>query len=218
MEFLFRHFKVFGLHAILLDAAWAVRAHSGKGPGYCFMIGRGPNSCFLGHVIGQLFCLYVKLFLPSIFNSVDFWSSISCIVLDIELADRNVNKELGVIIDGKVQGYSFCPPKKNKPTKQAFRCTRSLHGVVWNSGRSDYSESSKIRPWAIKGEYFRKGRKKCKILGHLRDKEVKNLEDHGCLKFKISLMKKIGFARVTNSDTRPHFTVQSVKQNCFVKG
>ena len=34
-EFLFRHFKVFRLQAILHDAAGAVRAHSGKGPGYC---------------------------------------------------------------------------------------------------------------------------------------------------------------------------------------
>ena len=42
-EFFFRHFKVFRLHAIQHDAAGAVRAHSGKGPGYCYMIGRGPN-------------------------------------------------------------------------------------------------------------------------------------------------------------------------------
>ena len=72
LELLFRHFKTFRLHAILLDAAGAVRAHSGKGPGYCYMIGRGPNTCLLGHVTGLLFCLYVKIFLPSIFNSVDF--------------------------------------------------------------------------------------------------------------------------------------------------
>ena len=39
LEFLFRHFKTFRLHAILDDAAGAVRAHSGKGPGYCYMIG-----------------------------------------------------------------------------------------------------------------------------------------------------------------------------------
>ena len=71
LEFLF-HFKVFRLHATLHDAAGAVRAHSGKGPDYCYIIGRGPNSCLLGHVTGLLFCLYVKIFLPSIFNSVDF--------------------------------------------------------------------------------------------------------------------------------------------------
>ena len=67
----FRYCKVFTLHAILHDAAGAVRSHSGKGPGYCFMIGRRPIFCLLGHVTGLLFCLYVKLFLPSIFKSVD---------------------------------------------------------------------------------------------------------------------------------------------------
>ena len=72
LEFLFRHFKVFRLHAILHDAAGTVRAHSVKGPGCCYIIGRGPNSCLLGHVTGLLFCLYEKIFLPSIFNSVDF--------------------------------------------------------------------------------------------------------------------------------------------------
>ena len=57
LEFLFRHFKVFRLHAKLHDAAGAVRAHSGKRPGYRYMIGRGPTSCLLGHVTGLLFCL-----------------------------------------------------------------------------------------------------------------------------------------------------------------
>ena len=72
LELLFRQFKVFRLHATLHDAGGAVRAYSGKGPGYCYIIGRGPKSCLLGHVTGFLFCLHVKIFLPSIFNSVDF--------------------------------------------------------------------------------------------------------------------------------------------------
>ena len=66
LQFLFRHFKVFKLHAILHDAAGAVPAHSGKGLGYCYMIGRAPNSCLLGHVTRLLFCLYLKIFLPSL--------------------------------------------------------------------------------------------------------------------------------------------------------
>ena len=68
----FCQFRVFRLHAILNDAAGALRAHSGRGLGYCYMIGRGRNSCLLGHVTGLLFCLYVKIFLSFIFNSVDF--------------------------------------------------------------------------------------------------------------------------------------------------
>ena len=72
LESVFRNSKVFRLHAILHDAAGAVRSDTGKGPGYCYMIGGGPNSCLPGQVTGLLFCLYVKLFLPSIFNSVNF--------------------------------------------------------------------------------------------------------------------------------------------------
>ena len=122
LELLFRHFKIFRLHAILHDVAGAVRAHSGKGPGYRYMIGRGQTSYLRGHVTGLLFCLYVKIFLPSIFNSVGFWNSMSCIVLDIELTEKNRIKELGLYIDGSVQGFSFCPPKFFKPINR-------LHGT-----------------------------------------------------------------------------------------
>ena len=62
LDSVFRYSKVFRLHAKLHDAAGDVLAHTNKGPGYCYMIGRGPNSCLLGHVTGLLFCLYVKLF------------------------------------------------------------------------------------------------------------------------------------------------------------
>ena len=62
LEFLFRHFKVFRLHAIQPDAAEAQRAHRGNVPSSCYMIGRAPNSFLIGHVTGLLFCLYVKLF------------------------------------------------------------------------------------------------------------------------------------------------------------
>ena len=72
LEFLFRHFKVFRLHAILHEADGAVRAHSGEGLGYFYMIGRGRTSCLVSHVTGLLFCLYVKIFLPSICKSVHF--------------------------------------------------------------------------------------------------------------------------------------------------
>ena len=47
LEYLFRNFKIFTQHAMLHDAAGAVRAHSGKDPGYCYMIGREPNSYVL---------------------------------------------------------------------------------------------------------------------------------------------------------------------------
>ena len=54
-ESVFRHSKIFRLHAKLHDAAGAVRFQAGKGTGYCYMIGRGPNCCLFGHVTGLFF-------------------------------------------------------------------------------------------------------------------------------------------------------------------
>ena len=70
LDFMLCYSKVFRLHAILYDAAGAVRSNTGKRSGYCFIIGRGPNSCLLSHVTGLFFCLCVKILLPSISNSV----------------------------------------------------------------------------------------------------------------------------------------------------
>ena len=72
LDSVFRYSKVFRLHATLHDAAGAVRLQTAKGPGYCYMIGRGPNCCLFGHEAGLLFCLHIKIFLPSIFNLIDF--------------------------------------------------------------------------------------------------------------------------------------------------
>ena len=53
----FCYSEVFRLHAILYHAAGAPQVQSGKGPGYCYMIGRKPNTCFVGHVTGLMFRL-----------------------------------------------------------------------------------------------------------------------------------------------------------------
>ena len=128
------------------------------------------------------FRLYLKLFLPSIFKCVDFWSSVSCNFVDFELADNNVSEELGIFIDGNVQGYSVRPPKRYKPTKQTFFCTRKFHRIVWNSRSLDYSELANILPKDVKAECFAKGTEKCKIIGILLNKEVESFDDHGCPK------------------------------------
>ena len=57
-----------------------------------------------------------------------------------------------------------------------------MHGIAWNSGRLDYSELSNILSRAVKGEQFAKGTAKWKIIGNLLDKDVEDLEDHGCPK------------------------------------
>ena len=104
----------------------------------------------------------------------------SCIVLDFELADINVIKELGVFIGRKVQGYSFRPPRNYKPTKLAVWCRRSLHGNVWNSERLDYTELHNIPPSDEKDESFFKRNAKCMFLGSVLGKEVENNDDHDC--------------------------------------
>ena len=163
LVFLFRHIKVFRLNAMLHDAAGAVRAQSGEGPGYCYMIGRGPKSCLLGHVTGLLFCLYVKFFLPSIFNSVEFRSSMSLISLDTELTDKNIIKEPGLYIDGSLQGFSHCPPKTFKPNKQTTWNISHLHGIAWSSGKLDYEKLFAVfYDIRVKNaEVFAKGLEKC---------------------------------------------------------
>ena len=186
LDSFFCYSKVFKLHAILDDAAGAVQSHTGKGPGYCYMIGRGPKSCLLGHVTGLLFCLYVKIFLPSIFNSVDFWSSMSCFVLHIELTDKNIIKELGLFIDGSIQEVSFCPPKTFKPNKQTTWNTGHLPGIAWSSEKLDYDKLFAVF-YDIKvmnAEVFAKGLEKCRLLSRLLGQNVENLDHFGCPKIQ----------------------------------
>ena len=182
----FRYSKVLRLHAILHDAAGAVRAHCGKVPGYCYMIGRGQTFCLLCHVTGLLFCLYVKLFLTSIFKSVDFWSSMFLMVVDTELTEKNINKELGLFVDGSLKGFSFCPPKTFKPNKQTTWNTRHLHGSAWRTGKLDYEKlfavfyDIKVMNTVV----FAKGLEKCRLLTTFLGQIVENLDDYGCPKIQ----------------------------------
>ena len=106
----------------------------------------------------------------------------SLIVMDIELAEQNIVKELGVFIDGQVSGYSFEPPKNYQPTHQTLWCTKNLQKIHWKSGALDYSRIntmlSELRHY--RAEYFAKGWEKCKFLSTLLGKEVENLDDYVC--------------------------------------
>ena len=64
----------------------------------------------------------------------------SLIVLDIELTEKNIIEELGLFIDGSLQGFLFCPPKTFKPNKQTSCNTKHLHGIAWSSGKPDYEK------------------------------------------------------------------------------
>ena len=110
----------------------------------------------------------------------------SCIVLDIELTDKNIIKELGLFIDGSVQGFSFCPPETFKPNKQTTWNTRHLHGIAWSSGKLEYDKLFAVF-YDIKvmnAEVFAKGLEKCKLLTSLLGQNVENLDDYGCPKIQ----------------------------------
>ena len=71
MDYFFVNSKIFRLHAILHDSAGSVKSTTTKGPGYCYIAPSLPSSCFLGHVTGLFFCLYVKIFASSVYGLFD---------------------------------------------------------------------------------------------------------------------------------------------------
>ena len=110
----------------------------------------------------------------------------SCIVLDLELTEKDIIKELGLFIDGSLQGFSFCPPKTFKPNKQPPWNTSHLHGIAWSSGKLDYEKLFAVF-YDIKmmnGEVFAKGLEKCRLLTRLLGQNVENLDDYGCPKIQ----------------------------------
>ena len=110
----------------------------------------------------------------------------SCIVLDVELTDKNIIKELGLFIDGSVQGFSFCPPKSFKLNKQSTWNTNHLHGIAWSSGNLDYDKLFAVF-YDIKvmnAEVFAKELEKCRLLTRLLGQNEENLDDYGCAKIQ----------------------------------
>ena len=108
----------------------------------------------------------------------------SLIVLDIELTKKNVMKELGLHIDGSLQGFSFCPPKAFKPNKQTSWNTSHLHGIAWSSGKLDFYNLFAVFYYikAMNAEVFVKGLENCRLLTNLLGRNVGNLDDYGCPK------------------------------------
>ena len=104
-----------------------------------------------------------------------------CFVLDIGLTDKNIIEDLGLFIDGSVQGISFCPPKSFKPNKQTIWNTNHLHGIAWSSGKLDYDKLFAII-YDIKvrnAEVIAKVLEKCRLLTRLLGQNVENLDGYG---------------------------------------
>ena len=108
----------------------------------------------------------------------------SLIVLDIELTEKNIIKELGFFFDGSVQGFSFCLPKTFKPNKQTSWNTKHLHEIAWSSGKLDYEKRFAVF-YDIKvmnAEVFAKGLEECRLLTTFLGQNVENLDDYDCPK------------------------------------
>ena len=110
----------------------------------------------------------------------------SLIVLDIELTEKNIIKELGLFIDGSVQGFSFCPPKTFKLNKQTSWNTKHLYGIAWSSGKLDYEKLFAVfyHIKVMNSEVFAKKFEKCRLLASLLGQNVENLDDYGCPKIQ----------------------------------
>ena len=130
----------------------------------------------------------------------------SCIVLDIQLTEKDLFKELGLCIDGSVQGFSLCPPKSFKPNKQTTWNTSHLRGIAWSRGKLDYEKLFAVF-YDIKvmnAEVFAKGIEKCRLLTILLGQNVENLDDYGCP--KIQDLVKTGSLWICSSYTFRHKT------------
>ena len=108
----------------------------------------------------------------------------SLIVLDTELTEMNIIKELGHFIDGSLEGFSFCPPKTFKPNKETTWNTSHLHVIEWSSGKVDYANLFAVF-YDIKvmnAEVSAKGLEKCTLLTSLLGQNLEKLDDYGCPK------------------------------------
>ena len=105
----------------------------------------------------------------------------SLIVLDIELTEKNIFKELGLYIDGSLQGFCFCSPKKLKPNKQTTWKTSHLHRIAWSSGKlhNDKIFAVFYDTKVMNAEKFAEGLEKCRLLTRLLGQSVENLVDYG---------------------------------------
>ena len=93
----------------------------------------------------------------------------SLVVLGKELTETDITKELGHLIDGSLQGFSFCPSKTFKPNKQTTWNTSHLHGNAWSSGKLKFEKLFAVFNdiKVINAEVFAKGFDKRRLLTRL---------------------------------------------------
>ena len=61
--------KIFRLHAIFHDSTGYMKNKYNIGPGYCYAINCPINSCYVGHVTGLIYCIFLK-FCSSFYSKI----------------------------------------------------------------------------------------------------------------------------------------------------
>ena len=161
-------------------------ALSGKGPGYCYMIGRGPNSCLLCHLTGILFPPLCKKFSALRFRFCWF---LKPYVFDCTRYKANWEKHnwrTGTLFWWSSTRVLILSTKTCKPKKQKTWNTSHLYGIAWSSGKLDYDKLFAIfyDIKVINVGVFAKGLEKCTMLTRPLGQNVENLDDYGCPKFQ----------------------------------
>ena len=205
---------------MLHNAAGAVQSHSDKGFGCCYLIGRGQ---FLVCLVTWLDCFFTvtwNSFCLPISNLTTFEAVCLAFYWIMSLQMEPISKSWEFLRKGKFTDIHFVLQRSTHPQSKRFGVQEICMELSGSVDAWVNSEPANILLRALKDERFSKRTEKCKILCNLKEKQVENLKDLDSPKFKIlqKQMMQCGFARVTRSDTNPHFVVQSEKSNCWKIG
>ena len=118
-----------------------------QGPGYSYMLPWKSSNCFSGHFSGILFCLYIKIFHPSINLSLIGMLSSKLVVLDVERFRHRkeifIVKEFGNGTEDYLDCVSVLPQTSydelTTQQKQSFSwSSKNLNGIDWEIGNYPY--------------------------------------------------------------------------------
>lgn len=70
LEGILKHFKLFRLHAALHDACGYMKSVHSSGPGYSYVVPCKFSSCFIGHITGLGFCIYLRVNNPNLYHAL----------------------------------------------------------------------------------------------------------------------------------------------------
>ena len=143
---------------------------------------------FLGHVIGQIFCLYIKLFHSSSCNSVDLWSSMFFTDLYIKLARKLLLKTRDFLFMRIFKYTLFVIQNDTNAQNMLFdvqetcvKICRTVEFWITVSSRTIFPKTRKLNS-------LQREQKKASTVP---DKEVENLDDHAFHKLRDLFNPKV---------------------------